>query len=135
MAEESSGTPPGPRICTGMKAFLRPLLRYLLLLCVLLNLGDAPYIDEQMAEMGEDAVFVLTADTSAEASKASLQHPAKAKRSIYDNLLANVALPTQEQMPLAFGEPEGSIPVLALGHPPSGPPSSIDKPPRTELAA
>lgn len=118
-----------------MKTFLRPLLKYLLLLCVLLNLGDAPYVDEQMAEMGEDAVFVLAADTSVDASKASLQHTAKAKRSIYDNLLANVALPAQEQVPLAFGEPDGAIPAMALGHPPSGPPSSIDKPPRTELAA
>ncbi|GGH67524.1 hypothetical protein GCM10010975_37410 [Comamonas phosphati] len=121
-----------------MKALLRPLLRYLLLLCVLLNLGDAPYVDEQMAEMGQDAVFVigaLAADTAADASKASTNPPAKAKRSIYDNLLANVALPTQEQTPLAFGEPDDVIPAMALGHPPSGPPSSIDKPPRTELAA
>lgn len=118
-----------------MKTFLRPLLRYLLLLCVLLNLGDAPYVDEQMAEMGRDAVLVLGTDTAADASKASLHHPAKLKRSIYDNLLANVALPTQEPVLLACGEPAGDIPAMVLRHPPSGPPSSIDKPPRTELAA
>lgn len=107
---------------------------YLLLLCVVLNLGDAPYLDEMFAEMGGAAV-VVAADTSADASKVAPQYSPKAKRSIYENLLANVALPTREQSLPVFHEPDGAIPDVVSGHPPSGPPSSIEKPPRTGLAA
>lgn len=118
-----------------MRAFLRPFFMYFLLLCVLLNLGDAPYVDEMMAEAAQDTAVVMQADTSADASKAAPQHPAKAKRSVYENLLANVALSTRERLPLPLDKSGGLVPEIALGHPPSGPPSSIEKPPRFAHAA
>lgn len=101
----------------------------------MLNLGDAPYVDELIVEMGQGVAVAMQAAPSADASKTSLQQPAKIKRSVYENLLANVALPTQEPSPLVLGEPGGAVPETAVLSPPSGPPSSIEKPPRLEFAA
>lgn len=113
-----------------MCAFLRPCFMYFLLLCVLLNLGDAPYVDEMMAEAAQDLVVSMRADTSTDASKAAPQHSTKAKRSVYENLLANVALPTRVRLLLTTDKAGGLAPEIAIGYFPSGTPSTIDKPPR-----
>lgn len=69
-----------------MAVFLRPLFLRLLLLCVMLNLGDAPYVDELMAEVGQEQAIAGPAKASAE--QAGLH-----KHSVYEELIALVAMP------------------------------------------
>lgn len=117
-----------------MRAFLRPLLLRLLLLCVVLNLGDAPYVDELMAEMEHGsavAVQVASPDSPGDAA----QQAGAASHSVYEYLLANVALPAQDPVGLSLGALPGCVPPEAPAHPLSELPSSIEKPPRWERTA
>lgn len=114
-----------------MAFFLRPFFLRLLLLCVMLNLGDAPYVDELMADESHDVVtFVLIADDASPTnSKEKVAQP-HVKRSGYENLLALVAMPMQEQPTMGFEKPIHGLPETVWTQPQSAPPSSIEKPPR-----
>lgn len=115
-----------------MAFFLRPLFLRLLLLCVVLNLGDAPYVDEMMAEMSQGLVVATQSADSMTSSKISKEQAGKtkAKHSIYEELLALVAMPMQQPPALGLVEPDESLPGMVASLPPTSPPASIEKPPR-----
>lgn len=120
-----------------MTAFLRPFFLRLLLLCVALNLGDAPYVDEMMAEMTQDLVIATQHIDGAAPSEAPKGHAEKtqAKRSIYEELLALVAMPMQSPPALGLVEPDESLPGMVALPPPLSPVASIEKPPRSAAMA
>lgn len=115
-----------------MASFLRPLFLRLLLLCVMLNLGDAPYVDELMADMSQDIAVAAQLANDATPSKASKDtaNSSKTKRSIYEDLLALVAMPMQEAPAVDVVEPRQSLPAMVVLLPLSAHPSSIERPPR-----
>jgi hypothetical protein len=120
-----------------MAFFLRPFFLRLLLLCVMLNLGDAPYVDELMSEVSEELVVTTQLMGEASPSTSSKEQTAQphAKRSIYENLLALVAMPMQEQPAMGFDAPSQDLPMAVRPLWQSAPPSSIDKPPRFAATA
>jgi hypothetical protein len=115
-----------------MAFFLRPLFMHLLLLCVMLNLGDAPYVDELMAEMSQDTAVAAQLANNATPSKSSQEtvDQTKAKHSVYEDLLALVAMPMQEAPAVDVVEPRQSLPAMVVSLSLSAHPSSIEKPPR-----
>lgn len=123
-----------------MRFFLRPLFLRLLLLCVMLNLGDAPYMDELIDELGQSMAFATIQDCGPESASRDRQQSvdaskASAKRSLYEELLANVPMPMLDPPSIAPIEPERRLPRVAQSPPPAAPPSFIYKPPRFSAAA
>ncbi|MDE2419210.1 MAG: hypothetical protein KGN32_15520 [Burkholderiales bacterium] len=119
-----------------MLAFLRSTLLRLLLLSVVLNLGDAPYVDELIEEMSQaSTTSVQIAASGDQAQDPHAQVVTKSYSSIYDELLANVPMPQQEAQPVSLAKLSGEKPETVAPRPSCPPLSSIDKPPRYELAA
>lgn len=120
-----------------MAFFLRPLFLRLLLLCVMLNLGDAPYVDELMAEMSQDLVVGSQFANDAGHSKVSKDEAGqqKVKHSVYDELISLVAMPMQQQQVFSFAEPGQDLPDTVRWLPLSACPSFIEKPPRLVATA
>lgn len=118
-----------------MKGFWRLLLLRLLLLCVMLNLGDAPYVDELIDDINQSLVIAAQIDASSVASKDAGKHITKVKHSIYEELLANVPMPQDRHTLASFSQPEAVKPEAIVVQPPSGPPSLIERPPRSGFTA
>lgn len=119
-----------------MLAFLRSTLLRLLLLSVVLNLGDAPYVDELIEEMSQaSTTSVQIAASGDQAQDPHAQVVTKSYSSIYDELLANVPMPQQEAQPVSLAKLSGENPETVASRLPCPPLSSIDKPPRYELVA
>lgn len=118
-----------------MKGFWRPLFLRFLLLCVMLNLGDAPYVDELIDELNQSLVITALTDASSVTSKSAEKQVTKGKHSIYEELLANVAMPQDRHPLLTFNQPETVKPEAIVVHPPSPPPFLIERPPRSGFTA
>lgn len=118
-----------------MKGRMLPLFRWFLLLCVVLNLGDAPYIDEILADMDGQQTLVTAAASAAEHADATSPHndAGKATRSPYENLLSNVPMPAEDVAPTVFAKPAEAVPPSAAYFVPVPPGSRIERPPRTGL--
>lgn len=114
-----------------MKGHSFGLFRWFLLLCVMLNLGDAPYVDEIFAN-GGGQLSVLTLATAGHADASSVAaDTGKTKRSPYENLLSNVPLPAEDPPAMIFPILAGDIPTSASFHIPLPHGSRIERPPRT----
>jgi hypothetical protein len=115
-----------------MKGLMRSAFRCLLLLAVLLNLGDAPYLDEIFAELAPMQTG-LSAASAGDCAKHVLggRHAHKVRHSGYESLLANVPL-IGADLTLAVIESADEVPVSAGFFVSSPPHDAIDRPPRTE---
>lgn len=118
-----------------MRSGFKTLFRYFLLLCVMLNLGDAPYIDEIFAETNLPVnVSIADSQQGAQADPQNAEHPVLAQHSVYENLLANVPLPTRE-INLALQQTSQETPPASAFYLPSPPCSRLERPPRqTQIA-
>lgn len=120
-----------------MASFLRPLFLRFLLLCVMLNLGDAPYVDELIAETSQTAMVSAPVEDATSTAKATKEQPGhqKTKHSVYEELIALLAMPMQDQPVMCFVEPDPDLRATVLWAPLPAPASSIEKPPRSVAAA
>lgn len=118
-----------------MKGFWRPLFLRFLLLCVMLNLGDAPYLDELIEDINQNLIIAAQVDAPSAVSKDSEKQVPKVKHSIYEELLANVPMPQDRHPLLSFSQSESVKPEAIVVHPPSGPPFLIERPPRSGFTA
>ncbi|MDE2599075.1 MAG: hypothetical protein KGL40_05580 [Rhodocyclaceae bacterium] len=118
-----------------MRLRFQTLFRYFLLLCVVLNLGDAPYFDEIMEENSQP-IHVSMADSPQESKAApqDIDHPALAHHGGYENLLANVPLPTRE-MSFVLRQTSQEAPQAVAFHLPSPPSNRLERPPRQTQTA
>lgn len=116
-----------------MKGHSFGLFRWFLLLCVVLNLGDAPYVDE-IFEDGGGLQSVLTLATAGHADSSSVAaDTGKAKRSPYENLLSNVPLPAEDHPALIFPILAEDVPTSPGFHISLPHGSRIERPPRTTM--
>lgn len=113
-----------------MRSRFQTLFRYFLLLCVVLNLGDAPYIDEIFAETNLPVnASIADSQQGVRTDSQDVEHPVLAHHSVYENLLANVPLPTRE-MNLALQQTSQETPSASAFYLPSPPNSRLERPPR-----
>ena len=114
-----------------MKGRVFRFFRWFLLLCVVLNLGDAPYVDEVLTDAGRTPAFAP--GTSADHGQASSPHDSagRGQLSPYENLFANVPMPAEDIAPPEFNKPSDAVPHFAGFSVPAPPISRLERPPRS----